>query len=62
MQYRLRTLMIVLALGPPSIGFLWFHWRFVLVTAVCLTLFYLWVWANLRIARFFGWLVASMMG
>jgi hypothetical protein len=27
MRYRLRTLMILLALGPPVLGWGWAHWE-----------------------------------
>jgi hypothetical protein len=55
MQYRLRSLMIVLALGPPIIAALWLYGRVleaVLVT-VCVfgaipSLFALWYWMLCR--------------
>ena len=61
MQYRLRTLMIVSGVAPPAFAFLWFNWRSLLLVAVIVTLFGLWFWISLSIARFFGWLVASVM-
>jgi hypothetical protein len=33
MRYRLRTLLIVLALGPPALAGLWFAWTNTLLTA-----------------------------
>jgi hypothetical protein len=45
MQYRLRTLLIVLALGPPVLASIWFKsdiWLAVLSCSVLLPLFALW--------------------
>lgn len=62
MQYRLHTLMLLAGIAPPITAFLWFHWRFVLFATICLLAVCLWLWFSLAIARFFGNLVASMMG
>ena len=61
MRYRLRTLMIVSGIAPPTIAFLWFNWQPLLIFAVVVGLLSLWFWISLSIARFFGWLVASVM-
>jgi hypothetical protein len=62
MQYRLRTLMLLAGVAPPVTAFLWFHWRLVLFAIISLLAVCLWLWLSLSIARFFGNLVASMMG
>jgi hypothetical protein len=62
MRYRLRTLMVAAGIIPPACAFVWFHWRDLMILGVCLTLIALWFWVSLSIARFCGWLVASMMG
>jgi len=62
MQYRLHTLMLLAGIAPPITAFLWFHWRLALFAAIGLLVIYLWLWVSLSIARFFGNLVASMMG
>jgi hypothetical protein len=62
MRYRLRTLMLVTAVVPPATAFVWFHWRLLLIALVCGALLSIWLWVSYAIARFFGNLVASMMG
>jgi len=61
MRYSLSTLMIVAGTAPPAIALVWFGWRALLILAVCILLFYLWVRVSLAIARFFAKLVASTM-
>jgi hypothetical protein len=61
MRYSLRTLLMLAGVGPPAIACLWFHGRLLLMVAVCITLFYLWVWLSLFLARIFAGLVASVM-
>jgi hypothetical protein len=34
MRYRLRTLLLLLALGPPIIAGIWFDWSFALVAGL----------------------------
>jgi len=62
MQYRLWTLMVGAGVVPPVCGVIWFHWRDLVVIGLCVALIALWFWVSLSIARFCGWLVASMMG
>ena len=62
MRYRLRTLMLVTAVVPPTTAFIWFNWRLLLITVVCLAVVGVWFWVSYSIARFFGNLVASLMG
>jgi len=58
MRYRLRTLMIVLALGPPAIALEWWYWKesslallVLFVVSLCLILWLLnlilWVLARI---------------
>jgi hypothetical protein len=61
MRYDLRTLVLLTGIVPPVTAILWFHWRLVLISGICLLAIYLWVWLSLAVARFFGNLVASMM-
>jgi len=42
-RYKLRTLLIVLALGPPVLAALYFVWPLVLVVTVPTFLLYLWL-------------------
>jgi hypothetical protein len=45
MQYRLRSLLIVMALGPPVLASIWFEsdiWLAVLSCSILLPLFALW--------------------
>jgi hypothetical protein len=47
MRYRLRTLLIVLAVAPPLLAWSWFHWHWFVVAATWLPLvgfFGLWYW------------------
>jgi hypothetical protein len=62
MRYRLRTLLLLTAVVPPMTAFVWFNWRLLLITLVCGALLAAWFWISYAIARFFGNLVASMMG
>jgi hypothetical protein len=62
MQYGLGSLMLVTGAVPPLVALVWFQWRMLLVACVCLTAVALWVWVSYSIARFFGNLVASLMG
>lgn len=36
MRFRLRTLLIVLAVGPPLLAAIWLHWTMVVMTAAFL--------------------------
>ncbi|HEY2415149.1 MAG TPA: hypothetical protein VGI40_23090 [Pirellulaceae bacterium] len=62
MRYHLRTLMLVTAVVPPATAFVWFNWRLLLIALVCSGLILAWFWLSYAIARFFGNLVASLMG
>jgi len=62
LRYKLSTLMLVTAVVPPTTAFIWFNWQLLLITGGCLALFCAWFWISLSIARFFGNLVASLMG
>jgi hypothetical protein len=33
MQYRLRTLLILLAIGPPALAISWFDWQVIVAPA-----------------------------
>jgi hypothetical protein len=61
MRYRLRTLMIVAGAVPPAIGFLWFHWGFVLLLLVCLALLAFWFLFSLGLARFLAHSLVSFI-
>jgi hypothetical protein len=61
LRYSLSTLMIVAGIAPPAIALFWFGWRGILVLAAFILLLYLWVRASLGMARFFAWLIASVM-
>jgi len=61
LRYNLRTLMIVAGVVPPTLGFLWFHWRLALMVGLFILCLWLWVTVSLAVARFCGWLVASVM-
>jgi len=39
MRYKLRTLLIVLALGPPVLAFCWFHSAEAVFAACCIYYF-----------------------
>jgi hypothetical protein len=62
MRYRLRTLMIAAGVVPPAGALVWFHGRDLALMTVCLATVLLWFWISLSLARFCGWLVASLMG
>ena len=62
MRYRLSTLMLVMTIVPPMVGLVWFEWRTLLVVGACLAAVTMWFWVSYSIARFFGNLVASLMG
>lgn len=62
MRYSLQTLMLLTAVVPPTVAFVWFHWRLLLVALICSVLLAAWFWVSYSIARFFGNLVASLMG
>jgi hypothetical protein len=52
MRYRLRTLLIVLALGPPTIAAIWFYpW---------IVLFGLYVVLNFALAYGFAWTISTV--
>jgi len=53
--------MILVGIGPPAIALLWFGWRGILILATCIVLLYLWIQTGLALARFFAWLLASVM-
>jgi hypothetical protein len=54
--------MLLTAVVPPMTAFVWFNWRLLLIALVCGGLLSIWLWVSYAIARFFGNLVASMMG
>jgi len=62
MRFRLRTLMFVTAIVPPATAFIWFNWRLLLIAVICGGALAVWFWVSYSIARFFGNLVASLMG
>jgi len=53
--------MIVAGAVPPAIGFLWFHWGFVLLLLVCLALLAFWFLFSLGLARFLADLLVSFI-
>lgn len=62
MRYRLRTLMILTAIGPPVISLVWHTWALLLlflVLAAALAVWYLVAWLLARVCAEF---VASLMG
>jgi hypothetical protein len=44
MRYRLRTLLILMAVGPPLIAVSWFYGEEIAATACLAPLFGLWYW------------------
>jgi hypothetical protein len=42
MQYRLRTLLVLVGFCPPAIGALWHAWYFLLLVAAVVVLLSLW--------------------
>jgi len=62
MRYRLRTLLIFVGIVPPVSALLCLHWYDLLTIATICTLLGIWFWASLSMARFCGWIVASLMG
>jgi hypothetical protein len=54
--------MLMTAVVPPMAGLVWFEWRTLLVVGMCLAAVTVWFWVSYSIARFFGNLVASLMG
>lgn len=61
MRYRLRTLMVVAGVVPPLSAFVWFNWQLILFVVLFFAFLALWVYTSMAMARFFGWLVASVM-
>ena len=54
MRYRLRTLLVLMAVGPPAIAFLWFCWRELLICAAIIAMV-----GNLLLVRHAnGWVTA----
>ena len=54
--------MLVAGVVPPVTGFVWFHWRGLVIGGVCVLVVAVWFWVSYSIAKFFGNLVASLMG
>ena len=61
MRYNLRTLVVVTAVAPSTIGFLYFHWWPLLLLAVCIAAIALWIVGGLAFCRFVANLIFSVM-
>jgi len=61
MRYRLRTLVLLTAVGPPAIACVWFARWAMLFLALILAVLALCVIVSLALARFFAGLICSVM-
>ena len=61
MRYSLQTLQVLVGVGPPAIGLVWFGWRPILLVAIAVALIWLWVAASLALARYLAGLLCSVM-
>lgn len=62
MRYRLRTLMILTAIGPPAISFVWHTWALLLLFMALVAAIAVWYLVAWFLARIFAEFVASLMG
>ncbi|HZN32476.1 MAG TPA: hypothetical protein VFB80_01610 [Pirellulaceae bacterium] len=62
MQYSLRMLVLLTAIGPPAIALVWFAWWPLLLLALCIAALTLWIAGTLTICRFVAALFVSVMG
>jgi hypothetical protein len=60
-RYQLRTLVMLTAIGPPLLAFLWFAWRLVLFFGLFLAAVALWVAVCLAVARYCAGVICSVM-
>lgn len=65
MRYRLRTLLVLLGIGPPIIAFVWFFWwpmlMLILIASLAVAVIAIWVVGCLAIARWFAEISCSPM-
>jgi hypothetical protein len=61
MQYRLRTLLILSAVLPPVIAFVFLHWGLALFLAAFVAGIWLWIFGTLALARSIANVLVSPM-
>jgi hypothetical protein len=61
MQYRLRTLLILTAVGPLVIAFVFLHWGLALFLAALVVGIWLWIFGTLALARSIANVLVSPM-
>jgi hypothetical protein len=62
MRYSLRTLVLLTAIGPPTLALVWFAWWPLLLLALCIAGLTLWVAGSLAFCRFVAGLIVSGLG
>jgi hypothetical protein len=60
-RYKLRTLLILLTIGPPIIAFAFLHWGLALFLAAFVVGIWLWIFGTLALARLIANVLVSPM-